>query len=289
MPTSIVVGYDGSPSARMALEWAIEEAKIKQASLRIVVAWSLPPLEMSVSDSSFTDPAVLESEKDYGDELLAEALGLARDAGVDAGGFVLPDSPAHALVEASAEADFLVVGSRGHGTFAGLLLGSVSRQVATHAKCSSVIVRPAADPQSRDIVVGVDGSQPSLHALDFAFDEADRRGMRLRVLHTWDVPPVGAITGVPTFSPPEFIRDLKNSEARLISEALAGHGDRYPDVEVSEELEQGGPVQVLTEASEHAAMVVVGSRGRGGFLGLLLGSVSHGIAHHAHCSVAVIR
>jgi nucleotide-binding universal stress UspA family protein len=181
------------------------------------------------------------------------------------------------------------VGSRGHGTFAGLLLGSVSRQVATHAKCSSVIVRPAADPQSRDIVVGVDGSQPSLHALDFAFDEADRRGMRLRVLHTWDVPPVGAITGVPTFSPPEFIRDLKNSEARLISEALAGHGDRYPDVEVSEELEQGGPVQVLTEASEHAAMVVVGSRGRGGFLGLLLGSVSHGIAHHAHCSVAVIR
>jgi nucleotide-binding universal stress UspA family protein len=199
------------------------------------------------------------------------------------------DSPAHALIEASADADLLVVGSRGHGTFTALLLGSVSRQVATHAKCSTVIVRAAADPQSRDVVVGVDGSQPSLRALEFAFQTADRHGLRLRVLHTWDVPPVGAITGVPTFSPPEFIRELRDSEARVAAEALAGHSDRFPDVEVVAELQQGGPVQVLTEASEHAALVVVGTRGRGGFLGLLLGSVSHGTAHHAHCPVAVIR
>jgi nucleotide-binding universal stress UspA family protein len=289
MSTTVLVGYDGSQASRAALDWAIAAAGEWRARLRVLVAWSLPPLELSAVEQGMGDPAVLEGEEDYGTELLDEALGLARSAGLEAGGFVAGDSPAHALVEASADADFLVVGSRGRGTFTALLLGSVSRQVATHAKCTTVIVRAPADPAAREIVVGVDGSEQSLRALDFAVDLADRRGMALRVLHTWDVPPVGAITGVPTFSPPEFIRDLKGAEARVIGEAIAGLRARYPDTELIEDLRQGGPVQALTEASEHAAMVVVGTRGRGGFLGLVLGSVSHGISHHAHCTVVVVR
>lgn len=289
MSTRVLVGYDGSEAARLALEWAIAEAKARHATLRVLVAWTLPPLELSAADQSFGDPSVLETEQDYGAELLQQALQLAEEAQVAASGVVVGDSPAHALVDASREADFLVVGSRGHGTFTALLLGSTSRQVATHAKCTTVIVRKKANPDADAVVVGVDGSEPSLRALDYAVGEADRRGAPLRVLHTWDVPPIGAITGVPTFSPPEFLRDLKNTEARLIAESVAGLKSRYPDVEIHEELRQGGPVQALTEESENAALVVVGSRGRGGFLGLLLGSVSHGIAHHANCPVTIVR
>jgi nucleotide-binding universal stress UspA family protein len=204
-------------------------------------------------------------------------------------GEVMVNPPAAGLVEQSHHASMLVLGSHGYGGFTGLLLGSVSRQVATHAGCPTVVVKHPADPDAREVIVGVDGSKPALKALDFAYDHASRRGLRLRVVHTWEVPPIGAITGVPTFSPPELLADIKGNEMRTTAEVLAGHSEQYPDVKVVQDVQRGSPVQALADLSEHSSLLVVGSRGRGGFLGLLLGSVSHGVLHHAKCPVAVIH
>ena len=289
MSNTIVVGFDGSPEAQGALHWALWRATKTGAHLNIVVSWTLPSLELTGLDQPVNDPHLVATERDVGDDILQEALTLAADRSITAHGSVVADPPARALVEASENAELLVVGSRGQGTFASLLLGSVSRQVATHARCTTVIVRDAERPESREIVVGADGSEQSRTSMEFAFAEADLIDGSLRVLHGWEIPPIGAVTGVPRFSTPEFVTQLRDEATRSVAESLSGLRSQYPDVEVNEEEQQGNPVELLSEASRSAAMVVVGSRGRGGFLGLLLGSVSHGVAHHAKCSVAIVR
>ncbi|MAT60318.1 MAG: universal stress protein UspA [Micrococcales bacterium] len=289
MSDTIVVGFDGSPEAHGALRWAIWHAVKTNGRLSIVVSWTLPALELTGIDQPVGDSQLVATERDMGEDILQEALGIAVEGGVPATGAVMADSPARALIDASKAASLLVVGSRGQGTFASLLLGSVSRQVATHARCTTVIVRDAADPESLEVVVGVDGSQESRASIEFAFAETDLIDGSLRVLHGWEIPPIGVITGVPRLSTPELVTQLRDDAARAVTELLSGVRNRYPDIEVVEDEQQGNPVELLTEASESAAMVVVGSRGRGGFLGLLLGSVSHGVAHHAKCSVAIVR
>lgn len=291
MSEPIIIGYDGSAASDRALEWAATAATERGLPLKILVAWAMPPGafgEGAGAGVSGTLMDELRSEADVTlENAIAKATGLARD--VEVSGEVVVSTPAAALVERSGDASMIVVGSHGRGGFSGLLLGSVSRQVSAHANCPVVVVRRAADPDAREVVVGVDGSKESLKALDFAFDHASRHGLRLRVVHTWEVPPIGAITGVPTFSPPELLHDIKSNEMRITAEALAGHRDRYPDVTVEQEVLQGAPVKTLADMSDRSAMVVVGSRGRGGFLGLLLGSVSHGVLHHAHCPVTVVH
>lgn len=290
MTHPIVVGYDGSPASDLALEWAAKAAHDRHLPLRVLVTWTMPPVNLSGLG--------VANESGLMEGLRSEAAGMAKNAiaraqevspDLEVTGEVAVSPPAAALVERSHDAGMIVVGSHGQGGFVGLLLGSVSRQVAAHANCPVVVVRKPGNPDAREVVVGVDGSKPALKALDFAYDYASRRGLRLRVVHTWEVPPIGAITGVPTFSPPELLQDIKGNEMRVTAEALAGHSDRYPDVRVEQEVVRGTPVQTLAELSQHAALVVVGSRGRGGFLGLLLGSVSHGVLHHAHCPVAVVH
>lgn len=291
MSKPIVVGYDGSSVSELALEWAARAAAERNLQLEILVAWSMPPANVGSGMGVAYESQLVEEMRSVSDRSLEEALSHARaiSPDVDVRGEVLVSPPAASLVEHSKSASLIVLGSHGRGGFKGLLLGSVSREVATHGQCPVVIVRPAADPEAQEIVVGVDGSEPALAALDWAFDEASRRGLSLRVIHTWEVPPIGAITGVPTFSPPELLEDIRSSEMRSTAEAIAGHRERYPDVTVTQDVERGSPVHILCAASEHAAMVVVGSRGRGGFVGLLLGSVSHGIIHHAKCPVAVVH
>lgn len=290
MTHPIVVGYDGSPESGLALTWAVQAAKERGLPLRILIAWTMPPVNLAglgaTDESALMDELRLQSAA-TAERAMSHVHELAPD--LAASTEVAVSTPAAALVEESHEARMVVVGSRGLGGFSGLMLGSVSRQVAAHADCPVVVVRKVANAKAREVVVGVDGSKQSLNALDFAFDFASRRGLRVRVVHTWEVPPIGAITGVPTFSPPELLEDIKGNEMRVTAETLAGHRDRYPDVEIQQEVMRGTPVQTLAQMSETAALVVVGSRGRGGFLGLLLGSVSHGLLHHAHCPVAVVH
>lgn len=290
MTHPIVVGYDGSPVSDLAVDWAVRAAADRGVALRVVLAWNMPPI--NYSGLGVADEAGIMSElRGESDALAAKVVARARELApdLDVTAEIVVSPPAAALVEKSHTAAMVVVGSRGRGGFQELLLGSVSRQVAAHADCPVVVVRHPVDEGAREVVVGVDGSKPALKALDFAYDYASRSGLRLRVVHTWEVPPIGAITGVPTFSPPELLQDIKGNEMRVTAEALAGHSDRYPDVTVVQDVVRGTPVQTLADMSDRSALVVVGSRGRGGFLGLLLGSVSHGVLHHAHCPVAVVH
>jgi nucleotide-binding universal stress UspA family protein len=186
-----------------------------------------------------------------------------------------------------------VVGNRGHGGFAGMLAGSVATQVAAHARCPVVVVRPGVDSSAlaattHPIVIGIDGVERTQPALEFAFEEAASRGVSLTAVHVWAEPPR---SGSVEFKPVAYDYDEAHREAtRTLAEALAGYQEKYPDVPVFRETTCGlNPAAVLLRASEEAGLIVVGSRGRGGFSGLLLGSVGQALIHHAHCPVAVVR
>jgi nucleotide-binding universal stress UspA family protein len=154
--------------------------------------------------------------------------------------------------------------------------------VAGHTTCPVAVVRqPPAQPRG-EVVVGVDGSPAGAEAVGFAFAEASFRGAVLRAVHAWSRP----IAGGGPFALADA-EEMAQDERRVLAEALVGWSERYPDVKVTERLEHGHPVDVLREASTRADLLVVGSRGRGDLAGLLLGSVSHSLLHHAACPLAV--
>ncbi|OIJ65436.1 universal stress protein UspA [Streptomyces mangrovisoli] len=179
------------------------------------------------------------------------------------------------LAAESRAADLLVVGRRGSGGFVGMLLGSTAVSLAAHSHCPVLVVR---DEPNRDgpVVVAVDGSAEGEGAIEFAFAEAALRDTEILAVHAWLPDHVPPGTGV-------------ESAERLLAQAVAGRRERYPDVEVRQEVLSGEPREVLIDASKDARMLVVGARGRGGFTGMLLGSVSQAMLHHAHCPVAVVR
>ncbi|MFD0887059.1 universal stress protein, partial [Streptosporangium algeriense] len=176
----------------------------------------------------------------------------------------------------------------GLGGFTGLLLGSVSLSLAGHVAAPVVVVRGEDHKGHREqgeVVVGFDGSPESEAALEYAFGEAARRGVGLRALHAWQLPvmAVGSVAYTP------LIEDISGTEERLATEILAPWRERRPEVEVEQTVLFEHPVFALGEASKTAGLVVVGSRGLGGFGSAVLGSVSHGVLHHAGCPVAVVR
>ncbi len=161
--------------------------------------------------------------------------------------------------------------------------------VAAHAHCPVVVVRPRHEVEEasvRPVVVGVDGSATSVSAVDHAFDQASRLGRPLVAVHAWELPTLAG--PVPPWSPDE-VEEIRMAEKAVLSESLAGHMERYPDVTVTSMVHRGGPAHVILAASEDAELLVVGSRGLGGFRGLLLGSVSQAVLHHATCPVVVVR
>lgn len=225
------------------------------------------------------------------ERLLAEAVERARAAApeVDVSHAVVTAEPLTVLEAQSRSAELVVVGSRGMGGFVGLLVGSTALHLAAHGRCPVLVVREqpgAAGP----IVLGVDGSAAGEPAMDFAFAEAALRNAPLLALHawtTWNAPmPAPQDASTPYANPPGA---LAGEEERLLYEALAGHRDKYPDVVVEHKAMHGRTRELLIEASRSAQLVVVGARGRGGFVGLLLGSVSQAVLHHAHCPIAVVR
>ena len=275
-----IVGVDGSSNSADALRWAHREAQIRGASVTALLAWN------------FLDQYHLDPEKtfdpDYGDAHARRALDAAveRALGDRAGEVereVVCDLPATALLDASKDADLLVVGARGLGSFRGLVLGSVSQRCLEHAGCPVMVVHgpPAEGAERGRVVVGVDGSEHAATALGWAVEEARLRGASLEVVHAWEVPYAAEFT---------FVGDAydaaQRSAAAVVEEMLDAAGLVPDDVVCT--VVHGSPVITLTEAAAGADLVVVGSRGRGGFAGLLLGSVSHQVARHAESPVVVV-
>ncbi|GAA1747282.1 universal stress protein [Luedemannella helvata] len=284
--TGVVVGVDGGPSGNAATELAADTAARYGEPLCLLHVLQLAPaVGMAAPYANHFDEWRAASEE----LLTALADGLREKyPELTVVTRVVVGNPSGTLIDASQSARLLVVGCRGRGGFAELLLGSVSSQVAAHAKCPVIVVRPA-DEQARPhpglpVVVGVDGSALSAAAVGLAFAEADTRRVPLVVQHVWWAPDYAAGDG--QIDPVA----LEAEATRIVAESVEGWSDKYPNVAVETRLTHSADAEAeMIETSTHASLVVVGSRGRGGFRGLLLGSVSQALVHHAECPVAIVR
>jgi nucleotide-binding universal stress UspA family protein len=275
----IVVGVDGSPGATRALDWAAAEAERTSSLLTVVGAWAFGGIAGAVRNADDAGGNVEEAEARVAE--LHPEVTFEHE--------VSEDPAAYALIEASGDADLLVVGSRGFGGFRGLLLGSVGQHCLTHASCSVAIVRPSevaapADLGSapRPIVVGVDGSGGANLALDWALNEARRTGAQLDIVASSVFPGTSGYAFTVDIGIPDAAR-------QVVDEALAHVARVAPEVVVRGETKEDPPAVALVDASRSADLLVLGSRGLGAFRGLLLGSVSQHLAMHAHCSIVVVR
>lgn len=284
---AIVVGIDGSANSDAALDWAITEATGRRRPLHLFSAGirQIPGGEAIYHDSELDAAVTRQALVAADDHLAAAALRVVeRSPDLDITTQSAVDRSAGGLVDLSSRADTIVLGRSGHGRVVGALLGSVAMQVVTHAQCPVVVVHESTDDpaKARGVVVGVDGSAVSELALDYAFEQASWRGVHLDVVHAWwTTVPSGLTQGVKA--------DHITRERLTLSESLVGWSEKFPDVEVRMSIPMGPVVLTLTEAAENAVLLVVGSRGRGGFRSLLLGSVSQGVLQHAACAVAVVR
>jgi nucleotide-binding universal stress UspA family protein len=284
----IVVGVDGSEVSLDAVEWAAAEATARHRRLRVVHAFIWPLLRVPVGPSRYGPPdAGLQADAQ---RILDEAQLRARQSapGIDVSTVMPVGAPVPVLLSEIEQAPLVVLGSRGLGGFSGLLIGSTGVHVAAHALCPVIIVRPVsgAPPNSLtadQVVVGVDGSPLSVEALEFGFTEAVRLGVGVVAVHV-------AASYVPGESSVDVLtEEHAPNQTRSLAESLAGWQEKYPDVPIQRVVLRGHAGRALAEASQGARLVVVGSRGLGGFRGLLLGSVSHAVLHHAHCPVAVVH
>ncbi|MFJ6776092.1 universal stress protein [Kitasatospora sp. NPDC091257] len=280
MTSTVLAGVDGSPQSAAAAHWAAAEAVRRGASLRLVHAW--PWLTDGVS--SFADADDLpEAVRRTLAEAAEDIRGLHPDLAVETDAVL--DAPVDGLLAAAAEAELLVLGSRGRGGFTGLLLGSVSMSVAGRSTVPLVVVREEGEAAAGEVVVGVDAHTPETEVLDFAFREAALRGARVRAVHGWELPPVFGYAGGAV--PAAELAQLEALEAKLLSLALAGPREQHPEVEVVEDV-QIGAARALVEVSAGAALVVVGRGRRPVEFGPRLGRVAHAVLHHAEAPVAVV-
>jgi nucleotide-binding universal stress UspA family protein len=281
-PGTVVVGVDGSSGGEAALDWAVDEASRRNCHLHLVHATNIDYLVAA----AMLNPADAPDEVDDVVEAARERVRAAKpDLRVTAEAST--GAPAHDLVERSAGAEAVVVGAHGKGPVRGAL-GSVSLQVAMHAKCPVVVVR-GQEPglTTGPVVVGVDGSAVSKEAVAYAIEQASLRGAPLVVVYTWWIEFVEGVV-VTTPGSPQW-REVRERQRLTVAETMAGWQEKYPDVQVEVRIEHGRPADALVASSERARLLVVGARGRGGFGGLVLGSVSHAVLHRAHCPVAVVR
>lgn len=289
MTRTIVVGYDGSENAHAAVEFAAAEAVTRQLPLRLVHAFTPPMGGAGLGYGTILPADALETMRDgIATHLQADAEKISeRFPELQIQTRVVVGNSAAALLDEAADADLLVVGSRGLGGFRGMLLGSTGIQVASHAPCPAVIVRAQAEPGASTVVVGLDGSELSQAALAWAFDYASRHGLTLHAVHAWTLPSFDLLAA-PAGPAPADVDTIMEEERRSSAESLAGFADRYPDVTVEETVIKESPAQALLDAAKGAALVVVGTHGRGEFLSAVLGSVSQTLLRKAEVPVVVV-
>lgn len=307
MSARIVVGYDGSKSSQHALDWAATEATARDRVLQIVhvvadttavpSAFVAPGYGLGADLYPATDPDVFVK---IGQDKLAAAVQHVRDTAPDleTDTQVLIGQPEGALLDHLEQLEdgvIIVVGNRGDSGLSELLIGSTAAKLATHAPCPVVVVRPAPEglepsEEAGRVVVGVDGSPVSTAAVGFAFEEASVRGLGLSAVHAWttpfrDLPPGQSGDLMKSM----VVADFEGDELRLVGESMAGWREKYPEVDLRHVLFHGEATEGLVAASAGAALLVVGTRGRGGFKSRFLGSVSRDLLHQSACPVAVVR
>jgi nucleotide-binding universal stress UspA family protein len=284
----IIVGVDDSPAAKVAVNWAAREAELRNVSLTLVHAVS--PSLTTWWDTPLP-PGLARWQQDHGRRLLDEAVKVADDAGDQAGPVqirteLLSSAAVPALADLSKDADLVVVGSRGSERWPGRLLGSVSSALVRHAHCPVAVIHDEDPlmpyPAQAPVLVGIDGSPASELATAIAFDEASRRNVALIAVHAWSDVDVSEWPGVDWPA-------TQSTAEQVLAERLAGWEEQYPDVNVRRIVVRDRPARQLVEHSEEAQLVVVGSHGRGGFAGMLVGSVGETVAQLARMPVIVAR
>jgi nucleotide-binding universal stress UspA family protein len=282
----IVVGVDGSEDGTRAALLAASMAAKRNRPLRVVHAFPGGDPVYAADHATGQPP---------GPELLDQVQRIVADAvadtakaepGLAVSGEVIGGEPTPVLLDEAQRATITVLGSRGSGGFTGLNLGSVAVQVSAHAAGPVVIARGDLDRQG-EVLVGVDGSPADETILAFAFEEASLRGVAITALHVHPHFPFGD-SSAPWPADDRGDREAVE-ESEVLSEALAGWRERFPDVGVHPLLSHDRPARALIQATHEAGLLVVGPRGRGGFAGLMLGSVSQSVTHHADCPVAIVR
>jgi len=283
----VAVGIDGSPSSHAALRWAAREAEMRGVPLHVIHGITNPGSWQSFSTGHRLPRRWARlGLRDDSDYMVAVAIEAARRLApsIEVSGAATATATGPMLVEESARAALLVVGSRGAGGYAGMLLGSTSVYTATRAECPVVVVPPAWKPRpAGSIVVGADGSEVANLAVRFAFEEADLRRAPLMAVRAFS-----PITGPGHDTAPEAV-ELHHLERMNLAKSLARWVASYPEVRFDGRAVPGHPVNALIDAAAEAQLLVVGSRGFGGIGGLLLGSVSLRVLHHGGCPVAVVH
>lgn len=297
----VIVGYDGSPGSQPALEWAAETARRQGKTLTLMHSVNLATVPAyPAMDMPELDPSVDTAAKALVDDGAARAAATLDASQIETQYWF--GSPAAQLVDASKDADLVVVGSRGRGRILAGLLGSTSYTVAAHAHCPVVVVRGPAAGESGDVpkpsrpgpdhevVVGTDDSDVSARAVEAAVEVAEREGAALHIvsvarprsMESWAY--VEAAKGGT-----DETHALREHAEQSLLRAADRAGALHPEVTVTTEVLFGDPGQSLADLGATAGLIVVGSRGRGGFAGMLLGSVSHRVIHDAACPVMVVR
>lgn len=283
----IVVGWDGSDCARDALRWAATAAQRLARPLEVVYA-------SHVAEPVFASYELAVVTVPVPEEFVEGTLQAARDLVAE----VAPDVPVTAraveghpvsvLLDQAQHADLVVIGSRGHSRLTSMLIGATSVAVASHAPCPVVVVRDkGSEAADAPVVVGTDGSDSSAEAIRFAARAADAMGVPLEVLGA--VPGYTEAAALSSPVPVEILQEAREEATVFVHEALGGLREDYPDLKITVTISERPAQAALAEAAGHARLLVVGSRGRGGFMGMLLGSVSRSVLFSAHCPVAVVR
>ncbi len=297
---SVVVGVDGSAGSWRAIHAGAWEARQRDARLTLVHGYPneyqyllAPPFVAPVWDAKAPAATMLE-------EIATRVRSYHPDLTVTT--ILRPGTGSQALIDASQDAALVVVGARGLGGFGGLSIGSVAAQTVAHATSPVIVIRPPlteaeitdvtapteTTPHPGPVIAGIDGSTNTDAALEFAFEAATFRRVPLVVVNVWWLLPKHNLG--PDLPGHYNLVEAREEARRILAELMAGWSSKYPDVALDQRPVHGmNPSYELIQASATAGLTVVGSRGRGGFAGLLLGSVGRDLVGHADSPVAVVH
>lgn len=288
----IVCAVDGSDASKTAAKWAANTAVKRGIPLRLVSSYSMP--QFLYAEGMVPPQELFDDLQSETMEKIDEARAIAHEVAPELkiGHTIAEGSPIDMLLDMSRDVTMIVMGSRGLGGLSGMVMGSVSAAVVSHASCPVVVVREdnTVDESTKygPVVVGVDGSDVSQKATEIAFAEAYARGAELVAVHTWmDMQVQASLAGLSAAQ--QQWEEVEREQIDMLTERLQPLTDAYPEVQVRKVITRDRPVRALVENSEGAQLLVVGSHGRGGFKGMLLGSTSRALLQSAPCPMMVVR